>query len=155
MTNWIVEEWETIFYLIDAENKDAVKEMHRKAHGMVPNKIIEVSSSIVESLLGRIYDPDDVKTTEDGLKIFIDPSFRILLVTKMTDHVLLQPQLGFEKTNEIIDRHNVTIRKNLLLLGGNEAEHGGDGFIISFASAAQAVSRALGIPNDMPVIDTT
>ena len=155
MTYWIDEERETIFCLIDAANKDAVKEMHRKAHGMVPNKIIEVSSSIVESFLGRIYDPDDVKTTEDGLKIFIDPSFRILLVTKMTDPVLLQHQLGFEKTNEIIDRHNETIRKNLLLLGGNEVEHGGEGFIISFASAAKAVSCALAIQKDMPVIDTT
>jgi AraC-like DNA-binding protein len=155
MTYWIDEERETIFCLIDAANKDAVKEMHRKAHGMVPNKIIEVSSSIVESFLGRIYDPEDVKNTEEGLKIFIDPSFRILLVTKMTDRVLLEHQLGFEKTNEIIDRHNETIRKNFLLLGGNEVEHGGEGFIISFASAAKAVSCALAIQKDMPVIDTT
>ena len=85
MTYWIDEERETIFCLIDAADKDAVKEMHNKAHGMVPNKIIEVSSSIVESFLGRIYDPEEARATPDGLKVFSDPSFRILLVTTITD----------------------------------------------------------------------
>lgn len=140
MTYWIDEDRETIFCLIDAADKDAVKEMHSKAHGMVPNKIIEVSSSIVESFLGRIYDPEDAKTGTDGLKIFSDPSFRVLLVTKMMDSVLLQHQLGLEKTNELINRHNEMIRKNVSQQEGNEVEHGGEGFIISFASAAKAVA---------------
>jgi len=153
MTYWIDEERETIFCLIDAVNKDAVKEMHSKAHGMIPNKIIEVSSSIVESFLGRIYDPEEASTSEEGLKVFIDPSFRTLLVTKMTDPVLLQHQLG--SAGELINRHNKTIRKNLLLHGGSEVEHGGEGFIISFASAAKAVSCALAIQKDMPVPDAT
>jgi len=49
MTYWIDEERETIFCLIEAPNKHAVEEMHGKAHGLVPNKIIEVSSTVVES----------------------------------------------------------------------------------------------------------
>ncbi|HEX7903494.1 MAG TPA: nickel-binding protein [Chitinophagaceae bacterium] len=155
MTYWIDEERETIFCLIDAADKDAVKEMHSKAHGMVPNKIIEVSSSIVASFLGRIYDPEEVKPSEDGLKIFSDPSFRILLVTKMTDPVLLQHQLGVEKTNEFINRHNETIRKNLLLHDGSEAEQRGNGFIISFTSASKAISCAVAIQKDMTAVDRT
>ena len=155
MTYWIDEERETIFCLIDAANKDAVKEMHSKAHGMVPNKIIEVSSSIVESFLGRIYDPDDAKPTEDGLKIFSDPSFRILLVTKSADPVLLQHQMGFEKTNELISRHNEIIRRNVIAFGGNEVEHGGEGFIVSFTSAGKAASCALAIQKDIPLFDKT
>jgi len=155
MTYWIDEERETIFCLIDAADKDAVKEMHSKAHGMVPNKIIEVSSSIVESFLGRIYDPEEAKTSTDGLKIFCDPSFRVLMVTKMADPVLLQHQSGFEKTNELINRHNDIIRKNVLQQEGSEVEHGGEGFIISFASAAKAVACALAIQKDMPVFDKT
>src|SRR4030095_15659426 len=153
MTYWIDEERETIFCLIDAADKDAVKEMHSKAHGMVPNKIIEVSSSIVESFLGRIYDPEEAKTTADGLKVFSDPSFRILLVTRITDPVLLQHQLGAEKTSELISRHNEIIRKNISQHDGSEAEHGGEGFIVSFASATKAVACALAIQKDMPVPD--
>lgn len=155
MTYWIDEERETIFCLIEAPDKDAVKEMHNKAHGLIPNKIIEVSSSVVASFLGRIYDPEEIKTAENDLKVFSDPSFRILLLTKMTDPVLLQHQLGFEKTNELLIRHNETIRKNLLLHRGSDVEHGGDGFIISFTSAANAVACALAIKKDMSLIDTT
>jgi AraC-like DNA-binding protein len=155
MTYWIDEERETIFCLIDAANKDAVKEMHSKAHGLIPNKIVEVSSSIVESFLGRIYDPEDAKTTEDGLKVFADPSFRTLLVTKISDPILLQHRLGVEKTNELINRHNEIIRKNILLQNGNEVEHGGEGFIISFTSASKAVGCALAIQKDMPKFDST
>jgi len=155
MTYWIDEERETIFCLIDAANKDAVREMHNKAHGLVPNKIIEVSSSIVESFLGRIYDPEDVKIGEDGLKIFADSSFRTLIVTRIADPVLLQHQLGTEKANELINRYNEIIRKNILLHNGSEVEHGGDGFIISFASASKAIACALAIQKDMPKFDST
>ncbi|MBA2249153.1 MAG: DUF4242 domain-containing protein [Chitinophagaceae bacterium] len=89
MTYWIDEERENIFCLIDAPDKDAVKEMHRSAHGLIPNKIIEVSKTLVSSFLGRIYDPESAEVT-DGLKIFSDPSFRILLVTKITDPNLVR-----------------------------------------------------------------
>ena len=40
MTYWVDEKRETIFCLIDAPEKHAVEEMHRKAHGLIPNKII-------------------------------------------------------------------------------------------------------------------
>jgi len=149
MTYWVDEKRETIFCLVEAPEKEAVEEMHRKAHGLIPNKIIEVSSTVVESFLGRIYDPEEAKTTEDGLKVFSDPSFRILLVTKMTDPILLQHQLGMEKANELISRQNEIIRKNISQYEGSEVEHGGVGFIISFSLAIKAVSCALAIQKDM------
>jgi AraC-like DNA-binding protein len=155
MTYWIDEERETIFCLIDAVDKDAVRKLHSKAHGMIPNKIIEVSSSIVESFLGRIYDPEEATITEDGLKVFQDPSFRTILVSKIIDPVLLQHQLGFEKSKELIHKHNEIIRKNLQLHEGNEVEHGGEGFIASFTSASKAVSCAMAIQRDMPLFDKT
>jgi AraC-like DNA-binding protein len=152
MTYWVDEKRESIFCLIDAPEKDAVKEMHSKAHGLVPNRIIEVSSSVVESFLGRIYDPEDAKT-EDGLKVFSEPSFRILLVTKMIDPVLLQHRLGSEKAGELISQHNETIRKQIEQWEGSEVEHGGDGFIVSFTSASRAISSALAIRNNLPPKD--
>lgn len=150
MTYWIDENRETIFCLIEAPNKDAVKEMHNKAHGLVPHKVIEVSSSIVDSFLGRIYDPDDVKITEDGLKVFTDPSFRVLLVAKMIDPVLLRHKAGAERATELIKATNDIFRKNIGENEGSEVEHSGNGFIISFSSATKAVACALAIQNDMP-----
>lgn len=150
MTYWIDETRESIFCLIDAPDKDAVKEMHHKAHGLIPNKIIEVSSGLVQSFLGRIYDPEDAQTSEDGLKVFSDPSYRVLMVTKTIDPVLLQYKLGIEKTNELLKEHNTIIRRNITSCGGTEVEHGGSGFIISFSSAAKAIFCALAIQNDLP-----
>ena len=112
---------------------------------MIPNRIIEVDSSLVESFLGRIGDPEETETSDDGLKVFSNPSFRILLVTKINDPILLQYKLGKEKANELLKWHHHVIRKELALFGGSEAEHAGSGFIASFASAGKAVSCALAI----------
>ncbi|MDB5198069.1 MAG: hypothetical protein JWO92_32 [Chitinophagaceae bacterium] len=153
MTYWIDEERETVFCLIEAPDKEAVEEMHGKAHGLIPNKIIEVKSTLVESFLGRIYDPADAEISDDGLKVFSDPSFRILLVTKINDPVLLKHNLGTEKANELLNLHNNIVRKNLAQYGGSEVEHGGNGFIISFISASKAVSCALAIQKEMQKAD--
>ena len=149
MTYWIDEQRENIFCLIEAREKEAVEEMHRQAHGLIPNKIIEVNSTLVESFLGRIYDPEKAEITENGLKIFSDSSFRILLVTKTTDPVLLQHTLGAEQANALLDEHNRIIRKNIKLFDGREAEHERNGFIVSFTAASKAVSCALAIQREM------
>jgi AraC-like DNA-binding protein len=149
MTYWIDEARESIFCLIEGPTREAVEEMHRQAHGLIPNKIIEVSSTLVESFLGRIYDPSEASVTDDGLKVFSDPSFRILLVTKMTDPVLMQHESGTEKANEQLFRHNHIVRKNLAQYGGREVEHGGAGFISSFALASKALACALAIQKDI------
>jgi class 3 adenylate cyclase len=150
MTYWIDEKRESIFCLIEAPDKDAVEEMHGKAHGLIPNKIIEVSSKVVESFLGRIFDPADAKISDDGLKVFSDVSYRTLLVTTTEDPVLLGSRLGKEKASELLQTLNLIVKKNLTEFGGSEAEHRGNGFIASFASAAKAVSCAFAIQKDIP-----
>jgi AraC-like DNA-binding protein len=153
MTYWIDEQRENIFCLIEAPEKEAVEEMHRRAHGLIPNKIIEVNNHLVQSFLGRIYDPKDAGTNDDGLKVFNDSSFRILLVTKTNDPVLLQHKLTTEKANELLAVHNGIIRRNLLQHGGREAEHEGSGFIASFTSASKAVACAIDMQKDMGTVN--
>src|ERR1019366_6016169 len=80
MTYWIDEERESIFCLGEAPDKQAVDEMHSKAHGLISKILIEVDSTLVNSFLGRIYDPVAVEISNDGLKVFSGPSFLILLV---------------------------------------------------------------------------
>lgn len=149
MTYWIDEQRESVFCLVEAPQKEAVEEMHRKAHGLTPNKIIEVDSSLVESFLGRIYDPENATVTDDGLKIFADSSFRILMVTKITDPVLLKHQLGAENAHELLSKHNSIIRKHIAFYCGSEAEHEGSDFVVSFTSASKAVACALAIQKEL------
>lgn len=151
MTYWIDEKRESVFCLIDAPDKDAVEELHGRAHGLVPNKIIEVSSKLVESFLGRILDPPDATTTTPGLKVFSDAAHRTLLVTTIEDPVLLELSKGKEKAHALIEQLNIIVRKKMAEFDGSEAEHKGNGFIISFTSATHAVSCALAIKKDLPV----
>lgn len=149
MTYWIDEKRGNVFCLIEAPDEEAVKEMHHKAHGLIPHRIIEVNHNIVESFLGRISDPEDAAITDSDLKIFNDPSFRILLVTTITDPILLQYQLGKEKAKELLNWYNDTIRRELEIYEGSEAEQEGYGFVASFTSAVKAVSCALSIQKKM------
>ena len=153
MTYWIDEERESIFCLIEAPHKQAVQDLHNKAHGLLPGKIIEVSSNVVESFLGRIYDPLDAEITSEGLKVFKDPSFRILMVTSVADAIILEKNLGKEKTADLINHHNNIIRKNIARFEGREVEYEGNGFIASFSSASKAVSCALHIQKEMTEAD--
>jgi AraC-like DNA-binding protein len=145
MTYWFDEHKGNAFCLIEAPNKEAMIEMHRHSHGLVPNKIIEVNNEVVEALLGRTGDPEDAKITDNGLKVFSESAFRIIMVTEITDQVLLEHQLGKAKAVDLLKKVNAVIRKEIALHGGREVEHSGDGFIVSFTSAIQAVSSALAI----------
>ncbi len=145
ITYWIDEERENIFCLIEAPNKDAVSEMHGRSHGLIPNKVIEVSSSLIGSFLGRIYDPLDAKVTEDGLKVFADPSFRVILMIKVPDAALLEFKHGADQTQESLQQFYDTTRNIIQRFRGREVEGSRGGFVTSFSSAADAVLSALEI----------
>lgn len=145
MTYWVDELRGHVFCLIDAPSKEKVTELHNKAHGLTPHKIIEVQPNLVESFLGRISDPEEAELTDTGLKLINEPSFRIILATKMNDPVLLQHQLGLEKATELIRQLNALIRNEIAAHNGVEAEHTGSDFVVSFTSAAKAIACSCSI----------
>jgi AraC-like DNA-binding protein len=153
MTYWVDEKRENVFCLIEAPEKNVVEEMHRQAHGLIPHKIIEVSTLLVESFLGRTEDPADAQITQDGLKVFHEPSMRFLLITKITDPVLLKYKRGNEKAGELLSMHDHIIRENLAAYAGREAAYNRNNFVASFASATKAVACALSIQKDMAAVD--
>jgi AraC-like DNA-binding protein len=143
MTYWIDEE--RVFCLIDAPDKEAVTALHQRSHGLIPNKIIEVNREVVESFLGRLYDPTNASATDDGLKVFSDPSYRIILFITTKDPALVRYELGVENATGLLNRCTHVIRQNLAEFDGREVEHPGSGFIASFTVASKAVSCALSI----------
>lgn len=145
MTYWVDEKRGNVFCLIEAPNPEAVHLLHSKSHGMVPNKVIEVNPALVESFLGRISDPEDAEISKEGLKVFHNPSFRILLVIKMDDPVLLQHTMGKEKAAAILQQLSETIQKEIKHFGGSETEYAGGDLIVSFTSAGKAVDCAVSI----------
>lgn len=144
ITYWIDEKRGSVFCLVEAPTKEAVEIMHSKSHGLVPNKVIEVNSTLVESFLGRIADPEDA-VMEEGLKVFSDPSFRVVLVAKINDPVLLNHELGKERATALIRHYNDIIKEKIKEYDGNEIESEGYDFIASFISAGKAIACAFAI----------
>jgi AraC-like DNA-binding protein len=149
MTYWFDEIKGNAFCLIEAPDKSSMREMHKESHGLVPNKIIEVNNDVVEAFLGRTGDPEDAEVTGSGLKVFSETAFRIILVTGIKDPVLLQHELGLRKANDLLEKLNTGIRKESSVHSGREVEHPGNGFIVSFTSAAKAVLCALAIQKNL------
>lgn len=109
LTYWYDGERKTAFCLINAPNKEALTAMHNKAHGAIPNSIIEVNPGIVESFLGRISDPAQEKG-ENILPIIDDPAFRIIMMIKVIHNDLnglcdnVQNELLFDFHGLVIDQ---------------------------------------------------
>jgi AraC-like DNA-binding protein len=149
MTYWIDEKRGNVFCLIEAPGKEAVQEMHRLAHGLIPHRIIEVNDTLVESFLGRISDPGDAVVDSDGLKVFADPSFRTLLLIESHDPVLLAHEAGNDKAKEVLHTQRYIIRNELANHSGNEAEHDRHAFIASFHSSSKALACAIQIKKQL------
>lgn len=155
MTYWLDEDKGFVFCLIEAPDKESVITLHEKSHGLVPHEIIQVNTDIVNAFLGRIKDPDNaIAAPETSVKIFSDPAFRIILVTKTLDARLLQHLLGKERTEELLLLYSTIIREQSKNYGGREVYLKEDGFVISFISASQAMECALAVQKKLSGVAT-
>ncbi len=146
MTYWIDEDKGSVFCLIEAPDKESVREMHEKAHGLIPHEIIAVNTDVVKAFLGRIKDPEDaIRQPDTNVKVFSDPAFRVILVTKATDARLLQHVLGKDRTRELLLLYSTIVREQSTRHSGSEVYLREEGFVISFISGAHAMECALAI----------
>ncbi len=141
LTYWFDGVRNTAFCLVDAPNKEAIIEMHKDAHGEVPNVIIEVDAEIVESFLGRIEDPE--KSQKTKLNIINDPAFRTIMVAGIK--CLSLKESTDVKLNLLIKTHNQSIIKTIDKFNGRIVKQKFDYFLISFVSVTKAVFCALEI----------
>jgi len=147
ITYWVDEARGTVFCLIEAKHKQAVKNMHKEAHGDVPNKVIVVDPETVNAFLGRIEDlPTPIKSPDSTSEIpVVDSAFRTIMFTDMEGSTFITTSLGDAKAMELIRTHDAIIRDAIKTHSGSEVKHTGDGFMISFFSASRAVECATSI----------
>lgn len=142
-TYWFDEDRGHAFCLIEAPDIDCVKDVHGAAHGSIPHEIIEVDSSLVESFLGKIKDP-----VADGRSINEpepDSPFRTIMFTDLMDSTATTSRLGDKKAMHLLRIHNAFTRNAIREHNGLEVKHTGDGFMVSFVSAEDAVNCAISI----------
>ena len=139
MTYWCDEKRKLAFCLIQAPNEKALEDMHNHAHGAYPHKIIEVDTALVESFLGRIEDPKNLKNTT--LNIIEDPAFRILMAIRIEKNQLKNDNK--EELNIAINRANQSLESTITKHHGRPVKQKDDCVLASFDSVTNAVLCAL------------
>ena len=136
LTYWFDDIRKTAFCLIEAPNADAIKEMHKNAHGDVPHEVIEVDANIVESFLGRIEDPAKSQNVE--LNIINDPAFRCIMAISF-------PIVTLKES----DSHKANIKQRIVDIidetDSRIVNYDYDGFLASFTNVSKAIDCALQI----------
>jgi AraC-like DNA-binding protein len=146
MTYWIDEKRDSVFCLIEAPNKEAIRNLHDGAHGLIPHEIIPVNNNLVEAFLGRLQDPESFNDLANpDLKIFNDPAFRIIVVTKIMDSHLLTNTLGKERSEQLTLLHEEIVKDQIKNFDGREVEFKEAGSTASFESADKAIQCATAI----------
>ncbi|HZK64279.1 MAG TPA: nickel-binding protein [Puia sp.] len=141
LTYWFDDQRKTAFCLIEAPDAAAIANMHNKAHGQVPNSIIEVDASIVESFLGRIGDP--VKAKNTGLNIINDPAFRTIMVLEIKGPAHLPT--GTAAWDSLFSHFTDAFVPVLKAYDGNVVKQTASSYLVSFRSVSYAVHAALDI----------
>jgi len=147
---WVNEKAGKVFCLAHAPSAEAAVEVHREAHGLMPDKIIEVQPELAEGFLGGI------ETNAAGAAVFPgggadarDPGIRTILFTDVVNSTTLTQSLGDEAALALLGVHDTIVRDALSALGGREVKHTGDGIMASFISTASAVRCAIQIQREL------
>jgi class 3 adenylate cyclase len=146
---WVNEKTGKIFCLCHAPNAEAATQVHREAHGMVADKIIEIQPELAEGFFGGVEVNDAGAAVVPGATNERDPGIRTVLFTDIVESTTLTQSLGDEAALAILGVHDTIVRDALSALGGREVKHTGDGIMASFVSAAGAVRCAIQIQREL------
>jgi class 3 adenylate cyclase len=147
---WVNEDGSKVFCLAHAPNAEAAECVHREAHGMMAEKIIEVQPDVAEVFLGGTEtDPAGAVLLPGGGSNERDPGIRTVLFTDVVNSTTLTQSLGDKAALAILGVHDAIVRDALSALGGREVKHTGDGIMASFVSAASAVQCAIQIQREL------
>jgi len=147
---WVNEAGNKVFCLAHAPNAEAAECVHREAHGMMAEKIIEVAPDVAEVFLGGTEtNPAGAVLLPGGGPNERDPGIRTVLFTDVVNSTTLTQSLGDKAALAIVGVHDTIVRDALSALGGREVKHTGDGIMASFVSAASAVRCAIQIQREL------
>lgn len=145
---WLNEEAGKVFCLIDAPNPEAAAAVHREAHGLMAEKIIEVDEDMADSMLG----PGEINRAGAALlpgEIKHDTGVRAIMFTDIVGSTEMTSIHGDEIAISMLGVHDHIVRVEVGGMGGREVKHTGDGIMAAFNSAACAVKAACAIHGNL------
>ncbi len=138
---WLNEDKRRVFCLCTAPNAEAAEHVHREAHGMVAERIIEVDPELADGLLGEgaTSAAGAVITPRSGR---YDPGIRTIVFTDIVGSTAITQRLGDSVAMRVVELHDRLVRDAIDRYAGRVVKHLGDGIMAVFVSADDAVQSA-------------
>lgn len=147
---WVNEKAGKIFCLCHAPTAEAAKQVHREAHGMVAEKVIQVEPEMADLFMGAGEINGVGAVLLPGAQSDQrDPGIRTILFTDIVESTAMTRRIGDEAAMEVLAVHDKVVRDALAEVGGREIKHLGDGIMASFVSAASAVKCATRVQREV------
>ena len=145
LTYWYDEAHQMGFCLGETENKEDIIRLHERAHGSIPNQVIEVQPGLVHAFLGELPDVNGPSAPAANAVSGV----RTIMFTDLVDFTSLTSRLGDAAAMDLLRTHDAIVKGEVAAHGGRLVKHTGDGMMASFDLAEPAVLATAGIQSAM------
>lgn len=145
---WVNQKKGKVYCLCEAPSAEAADAVHREAHGLRAERIMEVSPEIAEAFMGDA-EVNDVGAAILPQKEGHDPGTRTVLFTDIVGSTDMTQRFGDDASFALLSVHDRIVRSALAANNGREVKHTGDGIMAAFVSCACAVRCAMGALQDV------
>ncbi|HUF13422.1 MAG TPA: nickel-binding protein [Longimicrobiales bacterium] len=135
----------TVFCLAEGPDAEACQAVHRAAHGLIADDIIEVQPELVEAFFATTrYDDVGAAVTTEGRP---DAALRVIMFTEIADFTAVAREHEDEAAR-LLECHDRVVREALAAHGGHEVRHSGEGIMACFTSVSAALRAATDIQRE-------
>ena len=142
VTYWFDDSEATVFCLAEGPDRQSLEAVHREAHGLVADNIIEVGDGPINAFLGEI-------PRHAAGEVYVESAVRVILFTDLCDSTRQTQELGDDGFMCLLREHDEIVRAALSRQSGREVKHTGDGIMASFTSVSAAVESAIEIQGSL------
>jgi class 3 adenylate cyclase len=137
---WYDESRGTVVCLVEAPDREACEAVHRNAHGMVADEIINVESEMIAAFLGE-GSVDDIGAAIGSAGERLS-AFRTLMFTDIVGSTALGEDLGDAELHRLVKIHDRLTREQIHRHHGRVVKNTGDGMLATFSDVSAAVTCA-------------
>lgn len=145
---WLNQKNGKVYCMCTAPSAEAAEAVHREAHGLVADRIVEVTPELAEAFMGAV-DPDPNGAAMMPGNGDHDPGIRTVFFTDIVGSTSMTQRLGDELAMELLAVHDRIVRQSLASNGGQEVKHTGDGIMAAFLSSASAIRCGMAVQQEL------
>ncbi len=140
---WFNEKCGKAFCLVEAPNAEAAEAVHREAHGLVAERIIELDPELAEGFLGGGDINDAGAALVPGSRLGeYDNAVRSVMFTDIVGSTEHAQRMGDDAAFELLNLHDGIVRQAVEENNGRVIKNTGDGIMAVFVSPVCAVKAA-------------